>query len=500
MAFFFVIILLTLASLKFVYSIIWVPWRIQQFFRKQGVKGPNYRPFYGNTAEMIRMTKEAQSKSIPFNHDIVHRVSPDYYQWSAKYGQTFLCWFGAKPRLVLVDPDMIKEVLLHTTDTNDRDDFNPLSRPLFGQGLPGLMGHKWAAHRKIITPAFSMEKVKAWVPGMVFSVKKMLDNWEEQIGERDEFEVEVHEEFHDLSAEILSKTALGSNFEEGKRIFDVQQQQEILTHQAMHNVYIPGFRFLPNKMNILRWRLEKETREIMRRIIEINRRTSENSMNFLSMLMSGKMNKHGPGLEIEEVIDECKTFFYGGKEATANALTWAVLLLAQHQEWQNKAREEVLRVCKGNELPSAEKLPELKIVDMIIKETLRLYAPDNSISRRTLKNVKVGSLNIPAETEFYIPQAAVHHDTKIWGLDANQFNPARFVEPPKQMGAYFPFGIGSRICIGRNLAMVEAKIVLAMIIKQFSFVVSPSYVHAPMMLVTVQPQYGAQVLVRRINY
>ncbi|KAK1354180.1 hypothetical protein POM88_047436 [Heracleum sosnowskyi] len=118
----------------------------------------------------------------------------------------------------------------------------------------------------------------------------MLDNWEEQIGERDEFEVEVHEEFHDLSAEILSKTALGSNFEEGKRIFDVQQQQEILTHQAMHNVYIPGFRFLPNKMNILRWRLEKETREIMRRIIEINRRTSENSMNFLSMLMSGNMN------------------------------------------------------------------------------------------------------------------------------------------------------------------------------------------------------------------
>ncbi|KAK1395665.1 hypothetical protein POM88_005528 [Heracleum sosnowskyi] len=183
MAFFFVTILLTLASLKFLYSVLWVPWRIQQNFRKQGVNGPNYRPFYGNIAEMMRMTKEAQSKSIPFNHDIVHRVLPDYYQWSVQYGKTFLCWFGTRPRLALADPDMIKEVCLNTSDTIDRDDFNPLSRLLFGQGLPGLMGHKWAAHRKIATPAFYREKVKALVPGMVASATKMLDNWEAKMGE-----------------------------------------------------------------------------------------------------------------------------------------------------------------------------------------------------------------------------------------------------------------------------------------------------------------------------
>ena len=136
---------------------------------------------------------------------------------------------------------------------------------------------------------------------------------------------------------------------------------------------------------------------------------------------------------------------------------------------------------------------------MIIKEALRLYTPDNSICRRTLKNVKIGSLDIPAGTELCVPQAAVHHDTKIWGADANEFNPARFEKPPKHLGAYFPFGLGSRICIGRNMAMVETKIVLAMIIKKFSFEVSQSYVHAPMMFFTVQPQYGAQIRVKRIN-
>ncbi|KAL1817846.1 hypothetical protein ACET3Z_020420 [Daucus carota] len=343
----------------------WVPWRIQQHFRKQGVDGPDYQPFYGNTAEMIRMTKEAQSRAISFNHDIVHRVLPDYYQWSVKYGKIFLCWFGTRPRLAVVDPDMIKDVMLKTSDTIERDDFSPLSKLLFAQGLPGLRGHTWAVHRKIANPAFNLDRIKVWVPGMVASVTKMLDNWEAKVGEMGETEMEVHKEFHELSAEIFSRTALGNNYETGKRIFKLQQQQEISTYLAMQNVYIPGFRFLPTRMNRLRWRSEKETRDTMRMIIEASRNTSENSLNFLSMLMSANMNKRGPRLEIEEVIDECKTFFYAGKEATANALTWALLLLAQHQEWQNKAREEVLLVCKDNEHPTVENLQELKIVSQI---------------------------------------------------------------------------------------------------------------------------------------
>lgn len=501
MVFLLVITLLILViSLKSLYSVLWVPWRIQQFFRNQGVYGPSYRPFYGNIAEIMQMTKEAQSKSIPFTHDIVHRVCPDYYQWSAKYGKTFLCWFGLKPRLALADPDMIKEVLPNTTDTIDRIDFNPLSKLLFGQGLPGLMGHKWAAHRRKATPAFNMEVVKAWVPEMVASVTKMLEKWEDKRGERDEFEMEVHKEFHDLSAEILSKTVFGSSFEEGKRIFELQEQQVSLTMQALQNVYIPGFRFLPTKMNKLRWRLEKETRDSIRMIIETNSKITENSKNLISLLVSGSnMKELGPELEIEEVIDECKSFYFAGKETTANAVTWAVLLLARHQEWQSKARKEVLQVCKDNEFPTAEKLHEFKIVTMILKETLRLYNPINRLLRRTFKNVKVGSLNIPGGTEFYIALADAHHDTEIWGPDANEFNPSRFADPPKHLGSYFPFGLGSRNCIGRNLALVEAKIILAMIIKQFSFVVSPSYVHAPTVTLTLQPQYGAHILVRRIT-
>lgn len=109
-------------------------------------------------------------------------------------------------------------------------------------------------------------------------------------------------------------------------------------------------------------------------IIKKNSKTTEDSKNLLCLLMSGcsKMKELGPGMEIEEVIDECKSFYFAGKETTASVLTWAVLLLAQHREWQSKARKEVLQVCKDNELPTAEKLHEFKIVTMILKETLRL--------------------------------------------------------------------------------------------------------------------------------
>lgn len=483
---------LTILFIRFIYSTFWIPYKIQRHLYKQGIRGPDYRPIFGNSAEFKQEFDATLNKPMAsFSHDIVHRADPCYHKWAAMYGKTMLFWHGSTPRLALADPEMIKEVFLNKSGHVIKVKLPPLAEQLFGKGLIDLHGEKWGIHRKIANPAFVVDRVKAWVPEVVESTQEVLNKWEKGIRERNEREVDVLKEFHILSAEILSKTAFGSNFEEGKHIFELQDQQALLTILALRTVYIPGLRFLPTHDNRMRWKVEKETRRLIRKLIEREKKGGGNPKCLLSLLLWG-------GLPVEEVIDECQTFYFAGKEAVAIFLTWTLLLLALHQEWQTKARKEVLQVCKNDELPNADNLNDLKIVGMILNEALRLYNPIPDLFREATQNMKVGNLDVPAGTQFYLPVTATHHNTEIWGADADEFNPQRFAEPRKHLASFFPFSLGSRICIGQNFAVMEGKIILAMILKQFSFELSPSYVHAPVTYLTVQPQFGAQILFTRL--
>lgn len=130
-------------------------------------------------------------------------------------------------------------------------------------------------------------------------------------------------------------------------------------------------RFIPTKKNRERWRLEKETRDSIRKLIRSNNASAESRegrRNLLSLLNSPGGGGEGggeEGLGEEEVIDECKTFYFAGKETTATLLTWALLLLARHPEWQSKVRAEVVHICGEATAPTAENLGDLKLVSKL---------------------------------------------------------------------------------------------------------------------------------------
>lgn len=137
---------------------------------------------------------------------------------------------------------------------------------------------------------------------------------------------------------------------------------------------------------------------------------------------------------------------------------------------------------------------------MVINESLRLYPPATVLPRMAFENIKLGDLFIPKGLSVWIPVLAIHHSEELWGKDVNEFNPDRFNSRPFTSGRHFmPFAAGPRNCIGQSFAMMEAKIILSMLISRFSFTISQSYRHAPVIVMTLKPKHGVQVYLKPLD-
>ena len=141
-------------------------------------------------------------------------------------------------------------------------------------------------------------------------------------------------------------------------------------------------------------------------------------------------------------------------------------------------------------------------VTMVLYEVLRLYTPLTALQRYTYKPMVLGGVRYPAGVILMLPLLCVHHDKDVWGPDASEFRPQRFAEgialASRGRLAFFRFGWGPRICIGQNFALLEAKMGLAMILQSFVFELSPAYTHAPVSHGLLQPEHGAQIMLRRL--
>lgn len=460
------------------------------------------------------MMLKASSQPMPnSSHNILPRVLSFYHHWKKIYGATFLVWFGPTVRLTVSDPDLIREIFTSKSEFYEKNEAPPLVRQLEGDGLLSLKGEKWAHHRKIISPTFHMENLKLLLPVVATSVIDMLEKWSSAMSTSGEVEIEVSEWFQTLTEDVITRTAFGSSYEDGKAIFRLQAQQMELAAEAFQKVFIPGYRFFPTRRNIKSWKLDKEIKKSLMKLIDRRKenRGGGNSVTVKKPEGGGPKDLLGlmidasnssPNITVNDIVEECKSFFFAGKQTTSNLLTWTTVLLAMHPQWQVRAREEVLAVCGSRDIPTKDDVIKLKTLSMILNESLRLYPPTIATIRRARADVELGPYKIPRGTELLIPILAVHHDQAIWGNDVNDFNPARFSDgvarAAKHPVGFIPFGLGVRTCIGQNLAMLQAKLTLAVILQRLSFRLAPSYQHAPTVLMLLYPQYGAPVIFQNL--
>ncbi|CAI9786984.1 unnamed protein product [Fraxinus pennsylvanica] len=471
---------------KVVFHLWWIPRKIENHFRKQGIKGPKYQLFLGNLKELASLNLKASAQPMLLSHNILPRVLSFYHHWKKIYGATFLVWFGPTPRLTVSDPAVVREIFILKSDYFEKNESPLLVRKLEGDGLLSLKGEKWAHHRKIIQPTFYTENLKLMMPMMAKSVEEAVERWSDEMSNAGKVEVEVSEWFQNLVEDAITRTTFGSSYKDGRAIFDLQSQQMVhateafqkvfipgyrylmmpmmaksveeaverwsdemsnagkvevevsewfqnlvedaitrttfgssykdgraifdlqsqqMVHatEAFQKVFIPGYRFLPTKKNRISWRLDKEIRKSLMKLIEERRKNStsqtlsEECPNDLLELMikaclkqtqinSSNISPSSSTLAItvQDIVEECKTIFFAGKHTTSNLLTWTTILLAMHPQWQEQAREEVLRVSGARDSPTKDDLAKLKTLGMILNESLRLYPPAVAIIRRLL--------------------------------------------------------------------------------------------------------------------
>ncbi|KOM28503.1 hypothetical protein LR48_Vigan549s005800 [Vigna angularis] len=449
------LLILPILLLKLLYdnlSCYWfTPLRIKKIMEMQGVRGPKPSFFTGNILDMASLVSKTTSQDMKtISHDIVGR-------------KRFLYWNGTEPRLCLTETELIKEFLSkYSTVSGKSWQQRQGSKNFIGQGLLMANGEDWYHQRHIVAPAFMGDRLKSYAAHMVECTKEMLQSLK-IASECGQTEVEIGHYMTKLTADIISRTEFGTSYQKGKKIFHLLTLLQSRCAQASRHLCFPG---------------------------------SSNSYgnDLLGMLLNEMQKKKGNGnsINLQLVMDQCKTFFFAGHETTALLLTWTVMLLASNTSWQDKVREEVRTVCNG-EIPSLDHLSKLTLLHMVINESLRLYPPASVLPRMVFEDIVLGDLYIPKGLSIWIPVLAIHHSEKLWGKDANEFNPERFSSKSFVPGRFLPFASGPRNCVGQAFALMEAKIILAMLISRFSFTISENYRHAPVVVLTIKPKYGVQV-------
>jgi len=344
--------------------------------------------------------------------------------------------------------------------------------------------------------------------------KELVDEWGEIIANArgGRCEIEVTNYMDRLTAATILRAGFGMRDGKlGKELFEDPMQLEELMMQSFRFLWMPGSRYIPTPTNVEIWKRMRRLESNLKHMIEERRCTGSYGNDLLGLIL-----READGLcstddskrlkyTTQQLMDECKTFFFAGRETTSVLLSWTILLLALHPDWQDKVREEAISIDQNRDILTLESLGKLKILGMVLNETLRLYPPVATFVRETFKDLKLGEeMVIPKGVSVIADILSIHKNPRYWGSDANEFRPERFRDgvaaaTGNHPSAFIPFASGPRVCLGQNFAVLEAKVAMSILLKHFKFTFTPSYRHAPVAFLTLSPQHGIPIIVESVH-
>ncbi|XP_041358436.1 cytochrome P450 4B1-like [Gigantopelta aegis] len=404
-------------------------------------------------------------------------------------------------RIVVAEPEAMKHILITHAKNYVKPAF--LFRILMrftGRGLLCLNGQEHISQRKLCMSSFKMAVLKNMVPTMQRHTENLIGLWKRQIEENNKMQLLVNGDLQRMTMDILSECAFGYDT---NSLLDPDQPLTKAVHYMIGGMKPKLLRILMPKIydalpiseNRKFKEYQKMSDELIKNLIEnkksvINEDTDESKCtDLLSVLLLARDVETGTGFSQQQLRDHVLTFMLAGHETTSTAICWSLLCLAQRPEVMARVRQEVTTVLppKGETL-TFEHLEKMTYLSCFVKEIQRLYPSVPMTFRQAVNDDVINGHFIPAGTVMNLQMGAMARSPLIW-KDPEEFRPERFMnEEEVKPYTFLPFLAGSRICIGQKFATMEMKVILALLIHEFTFHPLPDVTYKKQLRLTMKPE------------
>lgn len=401
-------------------------------------------------------------------------------------------------RVVLVnDPAAIARILVDNAAAYAKSEQQQRRlKPALGLGLLTAEGAEWRSARRIAAPLFSPRAIGALAKDMGEAADAMVARWSARTDENAPLDLSA--EFQRLTYEIVSKTVFSGALDDDRVRLHAHMAVYFDTIGRIDMASVLG---LPDWWpNIASFKAKPSIaffRGVVNRVVEARAAEDrQEAIDLLDRLMKAPDPQSGRTLATEAVADNVLTFLSAGHETTGNSLAWILYLLSLFPEVERRVRDELGDIATG--IPGREQIEKLVFTRAVVDEAMRLYPPVPFMGRVALETDKLAGERIDKGTEIVISPWIAHRRRAVWD-DPDRFRPERFLPEAeeKPRGAFLPFGLGPRICIGQGFALQEIAIVLARVLPAFRFELAAPETVFPLARITLQPQGGMWMRARR---